>query len=78
MTTLEDAFLRGRAAQETAMQLATYNAALLGHASIQAMQLGLTAPLRFWGAVARASAAPAPAPVPVEAEAPKPRRRPRA
>lgn len=58
MPHLGDLWLRGQAVQASALQLAAYNAAFLGTASLQAMRLGLTAPQGFWAALARAPAEP--------------------
>ena len=58
MHRLDDLWLRGQAAQTSILQLAAYNAAFLGTASLQAMQLGSTAPLRFWTALSRGTSDP--------------------
>lgn len=59
MKDLNDIWLRGKAAQDSLLHLAAYNAAVLGSASIQALRLGLNAPQRFWNAVARGTSRPA-------------------
>jgi len=55
MTIAEDFWLRSQAAQTNIMQLANYNAAVMGTAALQAMHMALTAPTQFWAAMARAS-----------------------
>lgn len=59
MTTMtETLWLRGQAAQRDLQHLASYGAAFIGTASVQAMRLGLTGPRSFWTAMARVAAAP--------------------
>lgn len=58
MHRFNDLWLQGQAVQASALQLATYNAAFLGTATLQTMRMGLTAPRTFWTALARAQADP--------------------
>ncbi|AHM02645.1 NADH-ubiquinone oxidoreductase chain E [Roseibacterium elongatum DSM 19469] len=58
MNLAEDMWLRGQAAQRSILELTAFNAAFLSNATVQAMELGLTAPMTFWSAIGRAGAAP--------------------
>lgn len=55
MTSLDDLWLRGQAAQTSILQMAAWNAAFVGTASLQAAQMGVTAPRAFWSALSRAT-----------------------
>jgi len=74
MQNVSDIFLRGRAAQISMMQLATYNAAFMGNAAMQTVRLSVNAPLAFWSAIGRADFSDAgvvDAPAPKTAPKPK-------
>lgn len=71
MTTMtETLWLRGQTAQRDLQHLASYGAAFIGTASVQALHLSLTGPRSFWTAMARVAAqsgdiAPAKATAPI-------------
>lgn len=62
-TLAETLWLRGQSAQRDMLQIASYSAAFVGTASLQAMHMGLRAPRSFWAAMARASGRSDAAPV---------------
>ncbi|GAA5071840.1 hypothetical protein N0B44_13865 [Roseibacterium beibuensis] len=57
MNLAEDIWLRGQAAQRSFLELSAYNVAFLSNATVQAIELGLTAPSTFWSAIGRAGRA---------------------
>ena len=55
MNLAQDMWLRGQAAQQNFVRLAAWNAAFMGTAALQTMQLSVHAPVAFWSALGRAS-----------------------
>jgi len=54
MTIAEDFWMRGHAAQSNLVNLTTYQAAVLGTATLQAWQAAMSMPVVFWTAMMRA------------------------
>lgn len=54
MNLAEDLWLRGQAAQRSFLELTAYNAAFFSNAAVQAVELGLSAPMVFWSSMGRA------------------------
>ena len=71
MSFAENLWLRGQAAQQSMIHLASYNTAFMGTATLQAMHMGLHAPKSFWTALGRATAEPARLEAPNPAPKPK-------
>lgn len=70
MSIANEFWLRSHAAQQSALHVANYNAAIMGTAALQVWQLGVTAPGAFWAAMSRVGAAKSAAPRPPAAAKP--------